>query len=213
MSAPEDSPNLRTQVIAACREMRRAGLLMRTAGNVSVRVADGMLVTPAGVPFDDMAPDHLCKMSVLEPPAHDTDLRPSSGWAFHQSVMRTRRDVMAVVHAQPPFATGIAAQRRELEAVHPSITTFGGATVPLVDYALFSSTALAREITRALARRHGCLMANHGALTVGASLAEAVGRMESLEELARVDTHARVSGTPVLLTEDEIAEIIDSIQP
>ncbi len=211
MSAPDDTPQLRAQVLAACRDLMEAGLLKRTAGNVSVRVADGLLVTPADVPFQEMTADSLCKMSVISPPAHNAVPRPTSGWALHQSVMRTRPDVMAVIHAQPPFATAVAAQRRGLDAVHYSIAAFGGVTVPVVDYAHFSSTALARDVARAVASRHGCLMANHGALTVGRSLEEAAHRMETLEELARIDTYTRMTGTPVLLSAEEVAEVMASL--
>ena len=207
MTAAEDTPELRARIVAFCQYLRGVGLFKWTAGNMSVRTTDGLLVTPSDVPFDQMTADGLCKLSVTAPPDHNAQPRPTSGWAIHQSVMRTRPDVMAVIYAQPPYATAVAAQRRGLEAVHSSIAAFGGATVPLVDYAHFSSTSLARDVGRALARRHGCLIANHGAITVGATLDAAAGRMETLEDLAKVDTYARISGTPALLSAEEIAEL------
>lgn len=216
MSALEDTQDLRAQIIAACHAMVDAGLIKGTAGNVSVRVLDGMLVTPTALPYDQLTPDKICKMSVTEPPAPKVRPKPTSEWAFHQSVMRMRPDVVAVVHAHPPYATAIATQRRGLEAVHYMIAAFGGNTVPIVDYNLFGSTALARDVGRAVARRHGCLLANHGALTVGNTLDQALWRMVELEELAKVDTYARMSGTPVVLSEAEIAEVLaafDSYKP
>lgn len=216
MPALKDSPDLRQQIIDTCHQMVDAGLIIGTAGNVSVRVTDGMLVTPTAVPYDQMTPDGLCKISVTEPPSPTARPKPTSEWAFHQAVMRTRRDVMAVVHAHPPFATAIATQRRGLEAIHYMIAAFGGNSVPVVDYALFGSTALAGNVARAVAKRHACLLANHGALAVGNSLEQALWRMVELEGLAKVDTYARMSGTPVVLSDEEIQEVLvafDSYKP
>lgn len=210
MAIPEDTRVLRKEMIATCRAMAEQGLIKGTAGNVSARVKDGILVTPSALPFDEMLPDLICKISLTEPPEHNASPKPTSEWAFHQAVLRTRRDVMAVVHAHPPFATAVATQRRGLEAVHYMIAAFGGKDVPVVDYSLFGSTALARDVARAVARRDGCLLANHGALTVGNSLSHALWRMAELEELAKIDTYARMSGTPVILSEEEIADVLDA---
>jgi L-fuculose-phosphate aldolase len=210
MTALADTTALRQEIIATCHRMVQAGLVTGTAGNISVRVQDGLLMTPSALPYDQMTPDRICKLSLTDAPAADASPKPTTEWAFHQAVMQARPDVTAVVHAHPPYATAIATQRRKIEAVHYMVAVFGGADVPLVDYARYGSPALAKGVAAAMLKRDGCLMANHGALAAGNGLDQALWRMQELENLARIDTYARIGGTPVLLSEADIAEVLAS---
>lgn len=208
MSALKDTTELREAIIETCHKMVQTGLVVGTSGNVSVRVEDGLLLTPSAEPYAHMTPERICKLSLTEVPGKGTVPKPTTEWAFHQAVMRARPDVNAVVHAHPPYATAIATQRRKIEAVHYMVAVFGGADVPLVDYALFGSQKLASGVGEAVKDRHGCLMQNHGALAVGTSLDQAFWRMQELESLARVDLYSRIGGDPVLLSDAEIAEVL-----
>lgn len=210
MSALQDTTALREQIIATCHSMVQSSLVEGTAGNISVRVTDGLLLTPSALPYEQMTPDHICKLPLTEAPAPNASPKPTTEWAFHQAVMQARPDVTAVVHAHPPYATAIAIQRRKIEAVHYMVAVFGGTDVPLVDYALFGSPKLAQGVADAVKDRDGCLMANHGALTTGNSLDQALWRMQELENLARMETYARIGGEPVLLSDADIAEVLAS---
>ncbi len=204
-----DDAATRQAIIDACLWMGAAGINQGTSGNISVRVQDGMLITPSAVPYAQMTPDMICKLSLTKPPAPDAR-KPSTEWQFHQAILRARPDVGAVVHAHPAYATAIAIQRRPIPAVHYMVAAFGGIDVPVTGYALFGGKTLADMAVDALTDRHGCLLANHGAITVAPTLDRALWRMEELENLARVDTLARTSGDPVLLTEAEIADVLVS---
>lgn len=212
MSGLEDTETLRQQIIDACRWMERVGVNQGTSGNISVRVSDGILMTPSALPYDAMTPDQICKIELLAPPADDMRPRPTTEWQFHQSVMQARPDVNVVVHAHPPHATAIATQRRGIPAVHYMVAAFGGADVPVVDYALYGGRVLADGVAVALRDREACLLANHGAVAVGATMDRALWRMQELENLARVYILAVTSGEPVLLTDAEIAEVLVSFE-
>lgn len=212
MSGLEDTETLRQQIIDACLWMERVGVNQGTSGNISVRVTDGILMTPSALPYDQMTPDLICKLSLLDAPAEDMRPRPTTEWQFHQAVMQTRPDVNVVVHAHPPHATAIATQRRGIPAVHYMVAAFGGADVPIVDYALYGGRTLADGVARALENRHGCLLANHGAVAVGPTMDRALWRMQELEILARVYILAVTSGEPVLLTDAEIADVLVSFE-
>ena len=198
-----DTTETRQAIIDACLWMNASGLNQGTSGNVSARVADGMLITPSAVHYADMTPDMICKVPLVGEP-DPTGMKPSTEWRFHQSVMQVRSDVSAVAHAHPAHATAIATQRRPIPPLHYMIAAFGGSDVPVTDYALFGSPELAAMVAEALTQRDGCLMANHGATTVGATLDRALWRMEELENLARLYALALASGTPVLLSEADI---------
>lgn len=201
-----DTSAARQSIIDGCLWMGQTGLNQGTSGNISARVADGMLITPSAVPYADMTPDIIVKLPLVGAP--DPDQNPYTEWPFHQAVFQARPDVAAIVHAHPAHATAIAIQRRAIPAVHYMVAAFGGADVPCVGYARYGTDALSDRVVDGIKNRDGCLMANHGALTVGASLDKALWRMQELENLARVMLLAEQSGTPVILTDAEIAETL-----
>ena len=201
-----DTTALRQSIIDGCLWMGQAGLNQGTSGNISVRVQDGVLITPSATPYAALTPDHIVKIPLDGTP--DATANPSTEWPFHTAVLRARPAVHAVVHAHPAYATAVATQRRAIPAVHYMVAAFGGADVPCTGYATYGTRALSDLVVAALADRDGCLMANHGALTLGASLDKALWRMQELENLARVLVLSESSGTPVLLSESEIQDTL-----
>lgn len=207
-----DTVETREAVIDVCLRMQSAGLVEGTAGNVSVRLEAGLLVTPSGIPYDRLSPDTLSVIPHKGEPAGFETHKPTSEWRFHQSVLAARADMVAVVHAHPPNATAIAIQRNAIPACHYMVAAFGGADVPLVDYALFGSEELARNIGEAMRQRTGCLLANHGAVTAGETLERAFWRMGELELLARIWLLAMASGTPVILSDRDIRDALEAFE-
>ena len=201
-----DTPQTRQEMIDVCLAMNASGLNQGTSGNVSVRVAEGLLITPSALPYAEMRPEHIVKLP-MEGPGAPT-IKPSTEWQFHQAILATRPDVMAVVHAHPVHATALSTLRQPIPPVHYMIAAFGGADVPVTGYALFGSETLAQMVSEALRDRDGCLLANHGAITTGTTLAQALWRMQELETLAQVYALARSMGDPVLLSEAEIDETL-----
>ena len=199
--------NVRQAIIDGCLSLDAKGINQGTSGNISVRDGDAMLITPSGVAYDAMTPEMIVTVPLDGGPGDG--LKPSTEWHFHQSIYKARADVQAVVHAHPAHATAVAMQRRAIPACHYMVAAFGGSDVPLAGYARYGTEALSNEVTKALANRDGCLMANHGATTVGDSLAKALWRMEELETLARQFLLSQIAGTPVLLSEAEIAETLE----
>ncbi len=193
-------------VIDACRWMVAQGLVQGTSGNVSVRDGDAMIITPSAVSYDAMGPEMLCRVP-LDGTLPEGGSKPSTEWPFHRAVFTARPDVEAVVHAHPVHATALACERRGIPPLHYMVAAFGGGNVPCTGYALFGSDALAGMVAEALADRDGCLMANHGAITVGATLDQALWRMQELEMLARLTLLAK---EPVLLSEREIGEALEA---
>lgn len=203
----EDSIETRQAMIDACLWMNAAGLNQGTAGNISVRTKAGVLITPSGVPYDALTPGGIVRIAHEDTPPPGTTPKPSSEWRLHQRLLAARPDMPVVLHAHPPHCTALAIQRRPIPACHYMVAAFGGRDVPLADYALFGGEALAVELARVLRDRHGCLMANHGALVLGEDIARARWRLEELETLARMYLLARIGGTPHILSDDEIAEV------
>ncbi|MGQ0715146.1 MAG: class II aldolase/adducin family protein [Gemmatimonadaceae bacterium] len=199
---------IRREIVTVCRRLWERGLIAGPDGNVSVRLApDRVLVTPAGMSKVDVQPDDLVEVELDGAPVRGRR-SPSSELAVHLRIYAKRPDVGAVVHAHPPVATGFAvAGEGFASCVLPEVILQLG-WVPLVPYETPGTEALARQFDPFIARHDAFLMANHGAVTAGPSLAIAHQRMESLEHTARILLTSRVLGRVNELSADQVAALV-----
>jgi L-fuculose-phosphate aldolase len=198
---------IRAEIVARCRELTDGGLNRGASGNVSARFGAVMLITPSGVPYTDLTPEMIATMPIDRAyGSWEGPLKPSSEWRFHLDLMRARPDIGAVVHTHAPFSTILAIARKPIPAIHYMMAAFGGMDIPCCDYACYGTADLSRAILSALGDGNGCLMANHGMLTVGPDLTRATWLAFELEALAHHYVHLLQIGGGHLLTEAEIAE-------
>jgi L-fuculose-phosphate aldolase len=203
-----DTTDTRQAIIDACLRLNAEGINQGTSGNVSVRADEVMLITPSGVPYEDMAPDMIQRVPLAGDPTGTGPLKPSTEWRFHQALLAAKPEMHAVVHAHPAHCTALAQNRMTIPAVHYMVAAFGGHDVPLAGYALFGGEELARNVVNAMTDRHACLMANHGATVVGETLSKALWRMGELETLARGYILSLSIGAPHLLDRLQIEEAL-----
>jgi L-fuculose-phosphate aldolase len=188
-------------------ELDQRGLNYGTSGNVGVRVAGGVLVTPSGIGPSRLAPDDLVLLGP-DGQVRAGARRPTSEWRIHVDVLATRPDITAVVHTHSPEATAVACVGEAIPAVHYAIARTGGPEVRCAPYATYGTPELSAHALATLgADRFACLLANHGALTLGRTLEAAVALMVELEWLARLWRQARQHGEPVVLPADEIERV------
>jgi L-fuculose-phosphate aldolase len=195
----------RRSIIDACREMNRLGINQGTSGNISLRHADGMLITPTSVPYATMRPDQIVFMKLDG--GFDTKQRPSSEWRFHRDILKARAEVNAVVHAHPPYATVLAIMGMEIPPIHYMIACAGGDTIRCAPYATFGTEELSQAAVAALEDRSACLLAHHGMIVVGPSLAKAMWLAVEVETLARQYHGCLQIGTPPKLSKAEIENV------
>ena len=138
----------------------------------------------------------------------DHRLRPSSEWRFHRDILAARPEIGAVVHAHPVHCTAFAICGKDIPAVHYMIAAFGGPTVRCAPYAPYGTEALSRLALAALEGRGCCLLANHGMIAAGRTLEMAVWLAVELETLCRQYAVALQVGTPLVLSDAEIAETV-----
>jgi L-fuculose-phosphate aldolase len=197
-------PELAAAVVRCCRGLWEAGLIAGAAGNVSVRLGpDRVLVTPRGLLKAELEATDLVVVD-LDGRHVDGCRQASTELDLHLRVYRRRSDCGAVVHAHPPTATAFAVAGEAIpEDVLPEITLLMG-QVPVVPYGTTGTPALGDAVEPYITGREAVLLANHGALTWGADLAQARIRMESLEHGARILLAARGLGRVVRLTREQI---------
>ncbi len=200
--------DIRRDIIAHCRMMNANGLNQGTAGNISVRVGNAMLITPTSIPYDIMQPEEIAVLPFDgEYGAYQGPRPPSSEWRFHFDIMRSRPDVHSIVHAHPLYSTSLAIARRPIPACHYMIAAFGGTDVRVAEYATYGTKELSINALKALEGRSACLLANHGAIATGRSLADAMWRAIELENIAHQYINALQIGGPVILTDAQIEEV------
>jgi L-fuculose-phosphate aldolase len=197
---------LRSELIATARRMSDLGLTPGMSGNVSVRSGDGLLVTPSGMPYDQLTPDDAVVLSG-DGTARPGQRAPTTEWRLHTGILAARRDVNAIVHTHSLYSTSIAMLRRAIPAVHYMIALAGTDEVPCAEYATFGSAELAVSAAAALRGGRACLLANHGMVALGATLPEALKLAAEIETLAAQYWHACQIGTPHVLDSAELARV------
>ncbi len=193
---------LRGEVVAQARRMNALGINQGTSGNISVRCGAGILVTPSATPYEDMGPEQIVAMDFAG--GWSGGVKPSTEWRFHLEILRARPEAAAVVHTHATFCTTLSMARRGIPACHYMIAQFGGDDVRCAEYANFGTAELAANALAALEGRCACLLANHGMIVVGPSLARAMWLAVELETLAKQYYHAVALGGGVLLTAAEV---------
>jgi L-fuculose-phosphate aldolase len=199
-------PDARAAIAATCQELSRAGLVVGTAGNVSVREGDLVAVSPSGLRYADLTPE-LVGVHRLDGAAVEAPLAPTSELPLHLAIYAARPEAGAIVHTHSPAATAVSTLVDEVPAVHYYVAMFGGPTVPVARYATYGTDELARNVVHALRDRTACLMGNHGAVAVGPDLMAAQDKCTYLEWLCDVYLRASSAGTPRLLPAAEIAAV------
>ena len=208
----------REAIVAACRRLHSRGLIAGAEGNVSVRLQDGdVLITPAGADKATLVPSMLIRLHSDGTDHHDvlaqgdTHQCPSSELGMHLACYAARSDVSAVVHAHPPVATGFASAGLPLPdnvlAEFPAVV----GPVALLAYVRPGTPALGEAMQSLVTTHDTVLLGNHGVTTLGSTLDDALQRMESVEQGARILLVARLLGGARELPEGE-AELLATLR-
>src|SRR5262249_22467409 len=201
---PRPEADLRRDIVEVGRRLYARGYTASNDGNISVRLdAQRLLMTPKSVCKGFMAPEMMC-ITDLDGRKIAGDRDPSSEMQMHLEVYRQRPEVRAVVHAHPPIATGFAVAGIPLDraVLAEVVTTLG--SVPIAEYATPSTKELPEAVRKYVKAHDGMLLANHGALTLGADLFAAYYKMETIEHFAKISLVARLLGGERLLSRQEV---------
>lgn len=183
------------------------GLVKGTGGNISIfdRISGLMAITPGGMDYFAITPADIVLMGLDGQVAEGG--KPSSEHRMHSAIYLAKRDIGAVVHTHSPAAAAVAALRVPLPPVSYLAALAGKGSIPCAPYAVFGSEKLARYAAEAMGEGKACLLANHGLLAAGESLAAAFSLAQELEFCADVYLRAKAAGEPIALTPEEMAEL------
>ena len=186
----------RREVVETCLFMQSSGLIVGTAGNVSIRVDDKVAISPSGVPYETMTAEDVVVFS-MDGERVDGILEPSSELPLHLSVYRETA-AKAITHNHAPASTALGLVVDEIPPSHYYSAMLGG---------IIRVAPYARNVTEALKDRSGALMKNHGAITIGPTVKKAAGLLPILEYVCEIHLRAMATGAPIaLLSPEQMAD-------
>jgi L-fuculose-phosphate aldolase len=206
-----DDERVRAELVACGQKLLSRGLLTQTSGNLSVRVGDKVYITPSSLEYDHIGPGDIAVLNLDGSVSScRTGVSPSSETPLHCLTYEVRPDVAAIVHTHSGYATTLAVLGLPIPAVHYMIAVLGVTEVPVAPYATYGTEQLARNVRDSFtAPARAVLLANHGMVAVGHSLKHAADAAESLEHLAGLYYRALLVGKPNVLSDAQMAEVIN----
>ena len=200
----------REALLKTAQTLEKLGLNKGTSGNASIRQGKGFLITPSGVPIQDMSLNSLVEMNMQGTAVSQG--KPSSEWRFHRDIYQARPEISAVIHTHSMFATTLACLRKDIPPFHYMIAVAGGDTIRCSDYALFGTQALSDTAISALQDRRACLLANHGMIAIGKTLQQALDIAVEVENLCEQYWRALQIGEPHVLNTQEMHEVFEQFK-
>lgn len=195
---------MQIEVCDTAKSMYHSGLVAGTWGNISARVdEDYMVITPSGMDYERLCAEEmvLVNMNTLE---YEGGLKPSIESVVHAAVYKDRPEINGIMHTHSTYALTVATARKPIPPICDDQVQILGGEVRLAAYTMPGTEEMAREVVRALKERTGALLANHGAITVGRTLAEAYVGSQVLEKAAMVYINCQSIGGPVEISQEDI---------
>lgn len=202
---------MRESLLKTAQKLSELGLNKGTSGNCSVRFEDGFLVTPSGMPVEEMTPDSMVNMQFDG--TAEAGKKPSSEWHFHCDILNSRPEINAVIHTHSMFATTLACLHKNIPPFHYMIAVTGADTIRCAPYALFGTQVLSDHALAALYHSKACLLANHGMIALGKDLDDALAVALEVENLCEQYWRIlQVNPNPPLLNAQEMREVFEQFK-
>ena len=192
------------------KKLSLEGLCPGTSGNLSVYDPDSglMAITPSGLNYFETRPEDIV-ITDLSGNIADGGRRPSSELNLHAAFYRAKPEARSVVHTHSVFCTTLGILGEPVRAVHFMIGAANSRKIPLAPYVTFGTQALAETAVRFCGGSKAVMLANHGLVTCGGSLADAFELAVTLEYVAQLQYRARCAGSPNVLDDEQVDAAIE----
>jgi len=208
--------NLREEIILIARKMNSCGINQGLSGNISIRLNNGILITPSSISYDDMNISDIFYIdftgNIIKNNKHSLKqkegLSPSTEWRLHADILRNKTDISAILHCHSIYATAISCHQKNIPSFHYMTAIAGGINIPCAEYATFGTEELSKNCLRALKDRFACLLANHGQVSTGKTLGQAFNLAKEVETLAQLYLEACKLGKPKNIRKKEMKKVL-----
>lgn len=198
--------NIKNEIIKYGDIIDTKGFSPGTSGNLSVRFEDKIIITSSGSSNGNLSYEDLIVID-FNGNVVEGIKQASSEKMLHVEFYKKRPDVNAIIHVHPTYLSSFAAARKSLENPVMAENVYYFGRIPLADYALPSSKALVDKTAAYFDKYNAVLMANHGFIVGDINMEQAYLKLELAESYAQVVLNATLLGGPVLLNDNEVAEI------
>ena len=182
------------------------GMNLGSEGNISIKFRDKVFITPSGIDIKNLKTENI---SIIDSEGHlRNGVKPSSELDLHLLIYKKRKEVNSIVHCHSDWASILSCMRQRIKKFHYMIAEFGGDDIKCSKYATFGTTKLADFVLTACRNRKGCLIANHGQISLGENIEEAVHLSLALEKLAKQYYFCLLSKNFKLLSNNEISNVL-----
>ena len=200
---------LRESIINACRSMNGLGINQGTSGNISARYGKLMLITPSGVPYEELKAKDIVSTQISgSGDKWSGALAPSSEWRFHLRILQDRPEAGSVVHTHSTYATTLAICNKPIPAIHYMVAAAGGPDIRVAPYATYGTEELSDLALKAMEGRTCCLLRNHGVIATGSDVRRALWLAVEIETLARQYYLSLALDDAQILPDAEITRVI-----
>lgn len=205
MSDDRHERELRDSLLEIVKRLEDKGYNHGSSGNVSCRLGQDFLITPAGANSANLTAERMVRLR--SDGSQVGEGVPSSEWHMHLAIMRAKPEVNAVIHTHADCCVALSCLGKPIPAFHYMVAGFGGNDIPCASYATFGTPELAESAIAALSDRKGCLLANHGMIVVGNDLEAVFGLTVKMETLARQYILACQVGAPTIIPDAEMRRV------
>jgi L-fuculose-phosphate aldolase len=200
---------IRKEVARFMRRLYDRGLTTACGGNISVRLEQGIFITPSSL---DKGLIRSKQVGILTYEGENLtpELKPSIESAMHLAIYKKRPDISAIVHAHPPIATSFTAMKKKINCCLIAEARAILGTPVLTPYALMGTATLAAAVAAAVtaeSRPNVILLENHGIVCLGNDLLTAFDRMDVLEAAAKMTLITSLMTDTKPLNEKQLGEI------
>ena len=171
------------EIIKFAKLLNQRKLSALRSGNISLRYKSGFLITPSGKKYSSLKVKDIVFVNLKG--EFNNKQKPSSEWRFHQDIYISKKNAKAIVHSHSTNATALSTHNKKIPSFHYMVALAGGSDIKCAKYATYGTRELSKNILKALKNRFACLIANHGQITFGSSLAEAFELAEEVDNLAK----------------------------
>ncbi len=195
------------EIIKFAKLLNQRKLSALRSGNISLRYKSGFLITPSGKKYSLLKVKDIVFVNLNG--KYNKNQKPSSEWRFHQDIYISKKNAKAIVHSHSTNATALSTHNKKIPSFHYMVALAGGSDIKCAKYATYGTRELSKNILKALKNRFACLIANHGQITFGSSLAEAFELAEEVDNLAKQYIKALILGRPKLLSLNEMKKVLN----
>ncbi len=199
----EKAKLVQIEVCETAKAMSESGLTAGTWGNISGRIDDEfMVITPSGMDYSRLTPEQMVIVN-MKTREYEGNLKPSVEVPIHAKILLNRPEVNGIVHTHSNHALTVATTRKGIPPICDDQVQILGGDVRCAAYTMPGSEEMAESVLEALDERAGALIANHGAITVGRNLKEALTGSVVLEKTAQVYLNVQVLGGAVEISRED----------